>query len=77
MVMKDEKDDGTETQYWNCPKLFIPLSIHKWYRMYQYHKEFPGANMSEVSNQNPRFLEAYYHYTSCIEEFTSKIKGNK
>jgi len=45
--------------------------------MYKYHQDFQGANMKEVSKQNGRFLQAYYHYTSCIEEFEAKIKGNK
>jgi len=46
-----------------------------------YHKDFPGATMKSIENQNPRFLKAYYVYEKHLAEFKKeislKIKGNK
>ena len=65
----EEEDEVILTRYWNCPSLFIPQSIHTWYKMYKYHKDFPGASMANVDSQNSRFLQAYYLYEGHLAEF--------
>lgn len=71
-VLTDERDDGTYIEYWNCPKLFIPPSVILWHKIYQYHKEFPGATMAGINTQTSRFLQAYYHYTTALKECEEK-----
>lgn len=65
-----EEDYGNKLiRYWNCPSLFIPKSIMQWHKIYKYYKDFPGASMSNIGNQNARFLQAYYVYEQYISEF--------
>jgi hypothetical protein len=56
----EEEVGNTLIRYWHCPRLFIPDSIHEWFKIYKYYKEFPGARMKGIEEQVPRFLKAFY-----------------
>ena len=69
MPVLEEEHDNKFIKYWNCPSLFIPKSILHWHKIYKYYKDFPGATMSSIENQNARFLKAYYVYEQHLTEF--------
>jgi len=71
----EEEDNGKLIRYWNCPSQFIPESVNVWFRIYQYHKDFPGATMPGVTEQTPRFLKAYYLYESCMAQYKKETNS--
>ena len=66
--------EGRLFRYWNCPANFIPASIYEWKKIYQYHKDFPGATMKSYSEQNPRFIQAYLTYETWVSKFSQEMK---
>lgn len=57
----------------NCPRLFIPRSILEWHKIYKYYKDFQGAQMPNITEQNGRFLQAYYVYEQHFNSFKAAV----
>lgn len=76
-IVLREEYNGKEICYWNCPKLFIPYSVIEWHKIYKYNKDFPGASMPSITEQNGRFLKAYYIYEQHIAEFKKQMNEKK
>jgi len=60
----EETYDNRHIIYWNCPTKFIPVSVSHWFKMYQYQKEFSGADMPGWGNQTAKWLRFYHYYKS-------------
>lgn len=72
----EEKENGIHYIYKRCPVRFIPKSIYQFMKIYNYHKNFPGALMPTFSKVNPRFVEASNYYDAKFADYTKeKIKN--
>ena len=65
----EEIENGEHNRYWNCPMKFIPESLYKFFMLYNYHKDFPSAQMPSFPNLSNRFLIAYKYYEMKLNEF--------
>ncbi len=72
----EEIENGIHYVYKRCPIKFIPKSIVYFMRLYDYHKNFPGAPMPSYDQASYRFVNAYQYYESKLAQFTKERMQN-
>lgn len=75
-----EELNGDIIEYYHCPSILIPRSVHHWYDQYAYHSEFTGADMVGWSKQTAKWLRFYRVYKNEVARITkelSKIHGGR
>lgn len=73
---RSEVEDGVKYVYDRCLIRFIPSSVYKFIKIYDYYCKFTSAPMPAFTDVSPRFLLAYTYYESKLNQNRQELLKN-